>query len=236
MREVTNREAEYIMLKYYPDEDRNYYHDIRHVRGMLEELPEMSLDISGLTEEELNLLKTAILFHDAVYVPGKTGNEIASSDLALKWMDDKGAAASDKAAVDVLIKSTEPFAVVSEATLLLIKEHGPALKKMIDIIHDLDWMAFRNIGECRRNDVRLVNEALHRCPDRIYHPETIREGRVNFLEKLLDWLQDHDMFFTKTFSIWNEQAVVNVRELLEDTQSDEYWDMILSEVNNASRA
>src|SRR5258708_7280841 len=58
---------------------RRAYHDIHHVEEVIRRFAEVARDVGWQRPREVYL---ALLFHDAVYVPGSTDNETQSAELA----------------------------------------------------------------------------------------------------------------------------------------------------------
>jgi predicted metal-dependent HD superfamily phosphohydrolase len=58
---------------------RRAYHDIHHVEEVIRRFVEVARDVGWQRPREVYL---ALLFHDAVYVPGSTDNETRSAELA----------------------------------------------------------------------------------------------------------------------------------------------------------
>ncbi|QNM82894.1 phosphohydrolase [Sphingomonas sabuli] len=79
-----------------------HYHDERHLEDCLRELDW----VHGLGGGETRLLKWAILWHDAVYEPGRADNEDKSAELAMMELERCGIAAADAAEVARLIRLT----------------------------------------------------------------------------------------------------------------------------------
>lgn len=84
-------------------EPHRYYHDERHLEECLAELDW----VVGLGERDRRLLKWAILWHDAVYEPGRRDNEEKSAELARLELERCGVAQEDCADVSRLIRATE---------------------------------------------------------------------------------------------------------------------------------
>lgn len=69
-------------LKNYTDLDR-HYHNLTHISHMLEGLRKHFPGYDG------TLLRSAILYHDVIYVPGSPDNERASAEVAISELRDK---------------------------------------------------------------------------------------------------------------------------------------------------
>lgn len=73
------------------DEPSRAYHDLAHVREVLRRFEEVARDVGWRRPREVFL---AVLFHDAVYVPGRHDNEARSAELAreaaARWLPGEG--------------------------------------------------------------------------------------------------------------------------------------------------
>jgi predicted metal-dependent HD superfamily phosphohydrolase len=88
-------------------EPGRHYHDQRHLDECLRELDW----VINIDEGERRLLRWAILWHDAVYEPGRRDNELRSAELALSDLSACGIPDADAAEVVRLIRLTEHHAV-----------------------------------------------------------------------------------------------------------------------------
>ncbi|HVM38628.1 MAG TPA: hypothetical protein VM265_09600 [Sphingomicrobium sp.] len=84
-------------------EPGRHYHDQHHLDACLAELD----GVRDLGERERRLLRWAILWHDAVYEPGRRDNEQRSADLALRELLSCRVPQSDAAEVARLISLTK---------------------------------------------------------------------------------------------------------------------------------
>jgi len=82
---------------------QRHYHDQQHLDDCLAELDA----VHGLDDRERRLLRWAILWHDAVYEPGRRDNEDRSAALARTELESCGVAEADSAEVARLIRLTE---------------------------------------------------------------------------------------------------------------------------------
>lgn len=80
-----------------------HHHDQNHLDECLVELDWLH----GLAARERKIIKWAVLWHDAVYVPGRSDNEERSAELASSELTACGIAAEDVAEVARLIRLTE---------------------------------------------------------------------------------------------------------------------------------
>jgi predicted metal-dependent HD superfamily phosphohydrolase len=83
-------------------EPGRHYHDERH----LDECLELLNRFPNLDERDRRLLRWAILWHDAIYEPGLTGNEEQSAELAERELAACGVDPADAAEVARLIRLT----------------------------------------------------------------------------------------------------------------------------------
>lgn len=145
-------------------EPHRHYHDERHLDECLAELD----SVHGLEEGERRLLRWALLWHDAIYEPGRRNNEIRSARLAEQELLRCKVPREDAAEVARLIRATERHKVESEDRL-------GALVVSIDLsVLGSDPQRYREYVA----DVRL--EYAH-VPEQLW-----RTGRTLVLQRLLE--------------------------------------------------
>ena len=85
-------------------EPHRHYHDERHLDDCLSELNQ----IHNISDEDRQLLRWAILWHDAIYNPTRSDNEEQSAELAISELTSCGvdeSAAQEVARLILLTKS-----------------------------------------------------------------------------------------------------------------------------------
>ena len=110
-----------IAARAYEAEGRAY-HDSTHLDEVLARYEEVARDVGWTQAREVYV---ALLFHDAVYVPGQTDNEARSADMAADAIEREGIEGIDIARVRELILLTarhgklEAVALDADAALVL---------------------------------------------------------------------------------------------------------------------
>lgn len=66
-----------------------YYHSAEHTRQVLDRAVFLARD-EGLSEKEIELIKVAVLYHDAGFLIGRTDHETKSCELATSELPDYG--------------------------------------------------------------------------------------------------------------------------------------------------
>ena len=145
-------------------EPHRCYHDERHLKECLAEFDWILV----LNERDRRILKWAILWHDAVYEPGRSDNEERSAELALRELEACGVATDGAAEVARLIRLTERHRVDPANRL-------GALMVSIDLaILGADEDRYRQYAaDVRREHAHLDDEAW-------------RTGRALVLQHLLE--------------------------------------------------
>lgn len=139
------------------------YHSFAHVEDCLGKLHQ----VEDLTQDERQLLRAAILWHDSIYDPTRADNEERSADRAARELQDAGLDAAAVEEVRRLILLTKGHRVAPGDRL-------GALLVSIDLsILGAPPEAYRIYAEAIRREYRHV-------PDDIY-----RAGRRQVLESLL---------------------------------------------------
>ena len=176
-------------------EPHRHYHDQRHLDECLAELG----DVRGLDERERLLLKWAILWHDAVYEPGRRGNEQRSADLARRELTRCGIPERDAEEVARLIRATETHRV----------DPGDRLGALMVSI-DLAILG-ADEGRYREYSADVRGEYSH-VPDPLW-----RTGRSLVLERLLaaEPLYPDAGFRSRLEKQARENIAMELRELAE---------------------
>lgn len=198
-------ETEYLLklVDTFYKNDYRYYHTIHHVKKMfqmLEQYQELfDEEFKGNDEYNIDLVKYAIAYHDAYYIPGFQGNEYMSAKLAEFDLNNKLDSA-DKIIVISLIESTD----ISYQCL----KHSTC---NIKILHDLDWSRFINYDEIIDDDLKVFNEAFDTFHCQSKYHKIIVENQKEFYQKYCN----RDIFYTNTFSKYNKIAKENMKKRLE---------------------
>ena len=97
-------------------EPHRHYHTTRHIEDCFAQLD--LLRDQAIRPDEIEL---ALWFHDAVYLPYKSGNEEKSGDWASRFLDDAGASGNLIARIRDLILATrhDAIAVDSDTAILI---------------------------------------------------------------------------------------------------------------------
>lgn len=140
-----------------------HYHDQRHLDECLAQLEQ----VEGLDERDRRLLSWAILWHDAVYEPGRRDNEQRSAELALLDLTSCGVADEEAAEVARLIRLTERHRV----------DRGDRLGA---IIVSIDLAILGSDPDRYSQYVRDVRREYAHMPDPVW-----RTGRAKELERML---------------------------------------------------
>lgn len=176
--------------------DKLKYHTIHHIDTMLSILEdkwkEIKEEFPELTEKDYTELWIAICFHDSIYKPGDSKNEVNSANLfslTFNFLD------LDKKKIENLILSTIPFSD---------KINTPLEK----ILHDLDWLGFSDLKTATLNEGKIINEFVSAG----YSNKECITGQKNFYKKLLEKIQNQPLYLTKTFASCND----SVKSVLEN--------------------
>lgn len=89
------------------DPDRWCYHQLWHVRRVVEDVTEFGC-AAGVSAEELSLLRSAAWLHDAGYATDPKHHEEASARIALEILPGLGVSAGDADTIAALILATDP--------------------------------------------------------------------------------------------------------------------------------
>jgi predicted metal-dependent HD superfamily phosphohydrolase len=175
----------------------NHYHSFNHIKNMINifELYKEQFKNEGMncTEKDMYL---AIVYHDAVYIPGSFTNEYDS----VKFMQRFGIMSST---IENLIMST----VVDEEHINNWKNYSINCK----IMHDLDWFGFSISTGIYEQNMSIISEVEHYCRNKFSRKEII-DARMNFLKSLFD----KDIFYTKTLEHLNNKAKENIKKYYEN--------------------
>jgi predicted metal-dependent HD superfamily phosphohydrolase len=148
------------LLRAYGEPHRQY-HGLEHLRDCLEQL-----DAAPASEADRDLAETALWFHDAVYVPGGTDNEVRSADWAGGALRQAGVPEDRSREVARLIRLTD--------------HAGPATDPVAALVCDVDLSILgRGPAEFAEYE-RRIREEYRQVPESVY-----RMGRSAVLSRLL---------------------------------------------------
>lgn len=177
------KDIETIILRSYNDGQR-YYHTLEHINECLD----IFIKVRHMCHHPLNVF-FAILFHDIVYVPGASDNEVKSSQLMWEYCEK--------------FDCIDAIAVYNY--IELTKEHK--------IGHDHDWKIFRDIdmsilGANGRRFMAYDNALQF---EYFHYIEVFPEKRVEFLESV----DLENIYATEYFdNRYGEKARSNVKLLI----------------------
>jgi predicted metal-dependent HD superfamily phosphohydrolase len=181
----------------FADLDRRYrepgrhYHTWRHVAACLRELRR-----AGPGPAEAQALELALWIHDAVYRPGRSDNEQASSELAQRWASALGLAPAlgPRAAALILATRHEPSGAVPA---------DPAAALLLDIdlaVLGAPWSRYLRYE-------RGIAREYSAMP-----PAAFREGRARLLR---GFLERPALYATPSYRKLERQARANLARALQ---------------------
>lgn len=177
-------------------EPQRRYHTVAHLRAVLDRVDELT--DQGGEGGELELVRLAAWFHDAVYRPDRSENEERSALLAEKALTEAGLTPHEVAEVARLVRLTVT--------------HDPADGDLNgETLCDADLAILASAPDTYARYAAAVREEYGFVPE-----DTFREGRAAVLRHLLDLPR---LFRTPYgAAVWEEKARENVgRELKELT-------------------
>ncbi|MEW1903706.1 hypothetical protein [Streptomyces sp. NPDC086147] len=179
-------------------EPQRRYHTVDHLRAVLDRVDELT--DQGGEGGELELVRLAAWFHDAVYRPDRSENEERSALLAEKALAEAGLTPHEVAEVARLVRLTVT--------------HDPAVGDLNgETLCDADLAILASDPDTYAGYAAAVREEYGFVPD-----DAFREGRAAVLRHLLDLPR---LFRTPYgAAVWEEKARENVeRELKELTDA-----------------
>ncbi|MFE5510081.1 hypothetical protein ACFQ9J_05600 [Streptomyces sp. NPDC056529] len=179
-------------------EPQRRYHTVDHLRAVLDRVDELT--DQGGEGGELELVRLAAWFHDAVYRPDRSENEERSALLAEKALTEAGLTPHEVAEVARLVRLTVT--------------HDPAVGDLNgETLCDADLAVLASDPDTYAGYAAAVREEYGFVPD-----DAFREGRAAVLRHLLDLPR---LFRTPYgAAVWEEKARENVeRELKELTDA-----------------
>ncbi|MDR2450693.1 MAG: hypothetical protein LBE85_02750 [Candidatus Accumulibacter sp.] len=166
------------LLECYGEAGR-HYHTVAHLEYMLEQLEPVA---GRLADPDAVLF--ALLYHDAVYVPGRGDNEASSADLA---------------AAHLVHLAFPPGRIARVRHMILAtREHAACADTDTNYLLDADLAA---LGQVRSTYLRMV--AAIRKEYARYDEATWRQGRARMLAHFLD---RQPIYMTEYFRARHEQS------------------------------
>jgi predicted metal-dependent HD superfamily phosphohydrolase len=144
-------------------EPHRRYHTLEHIRTCLDHLAEAR----GIVEGERRVLEAAIWFHDAIYDPNSSDNEVESAELARRVLTEAGEPEPVCAEVERLVRLTASHTV----------EPGDRLGA---VMVSIDLAILGAEPEAYDAYVRQVREEYGQVPELLW-----RLGRAGVLRRLL---------------------------------------------------
>ncbi|MET9348696.1 HD domain-containing protein [Streptomyces termitum] len=173
-------------------EPQRRYHTTAHLRAVLDRVDELT--DQGGEGGELELVRLAAWFHDAVYRPNRSENEERSANLAERALTEAGLTAHEVAEVARLVRLTTT--------------HDPADGDLNgETLCDADLAVLAGDPDTYRGYAAAVREEYGFVPD-----DAFREGRAAVLRHLLDLPR---LFRTPYgAAAWEERARANMEKEL----------------------
>lgn len=167
-----------------------YYHSVDHTLDVLKSVERLAI-MEQINGHELELLKTAALFHDMGFIVKYEGHEKESIKMAYKFLPDFGYTRNEMETIEGLILSTE------------IPQTPKTKLEEIMADADLDYIG--------RDDLFFIGQKLQYEWKLQGIVSTIRDWH----EKQLKFLKTHE-FFTKSAKVLrDERKAENIRQLEE---------------------
>lgn len=179
---INASQAEYQKLKTAYSEPHRAYHTLQHLNECLSKLDWLGSYLASDTE--LAIIETALWYHDAVYKPLKTNNELRSAEWAVDYLSSQ-TLASDKcqAVYDIIM-----------ATCHGDRPNNPMQQLAVDI--DLSILGAETL-RFQEYETQVREEYRH-VPRMIY-----RRKRKKLLE---DFLANKQLYMTRKFVETHEEA------------------------------
>ena len=144
------------------NESHRSYHTLNHLNDLIDKINE---NTHSFSEKEYEKLLITALFHDCVYDPMKQDNEEKSADFFLECCQNK----SDKDIQDI------------KQMILDTKTHEPSSRLSNNFIQfDMNVITNGNYEQLLDLEKGIHEEY------KVYGNDAYKEGRVKFLESLLD--------------------------------------------------
>lgn len=219
---MNTRFAKYIdrAAKYYRKDNR-YYHTIYHVLNMFEYFDafekEWDKEFTHLETDWLyndnrkEELFWSIAFHDAYYMPGFVKNEAFSADIAdVELFNEFFNGNLDIQGIKNNIISTIPTNTNFDRIIYFENgQHKLVHDPMKMILHDLDWSGFSSIETLRKNETKIITEAVEVGGIKY-------DDAVNNQIKFYEAIKNKDLYVTSAFNQFNKVAKKNIKTRLDE--------------------
>jgi predicted metal-dependent HD superfamily phosphohydrolase len=176
-------------------EPGRYYHTDLHIRQVLGQVKRLAIGLEGITDLDLDVIRFAVFYHDAVYVPGFAYNEELSAYMAeshLLAMGNINLSLVDR--VNHLIMATKTHIPKDIASALIVDAD----------LYGLGSASYWSNGDAVRREFGKVTD------------EDWRAGRTKFLESFL--AREH-IFHIPGQDEWEARARSNMQEELDELTS-----------------
>lgn len=144
------------------NESHRHYHNLNHLNDLISQINE---NTHTFTDKEYDMLILTSLFHDCVYDPMRDDNEEKSAEFFENCCVDK----------------SNPDILKIKQMIIDTKSHRPSSSRLSNIFISFDM----NIVERKYEDL-LEWENLISQEYSVYDKKDYKEGRIKFLESLLD--------------------------------------------------
>lgn len=171
-----------ILLEKYSEKHRAY-HNLSHINYLLEAAKDYEFS-------DVDSVYLATWFHDMIYEPKRSDNEIQSANLALKLLSELGLSDNKATKIEQIILATQ-------------KHDGENLDHDGKIFLDLDLSILGANEEIYKNYSQAIRQEYSHVPDVLY-----RHGRRNILE---NFLRREEIYFTENLrERFENQARLNL--------------------------
>lgn len=164
-----------------------HYHTMYHVQDLLFQIRSLPI-----TKAQKEILAHAVLFHDAIYIPGAKDNEIKSADFAVTWLEKLQVS---KSHIDMVYQ------------LIIATYNHIADDPLMQLFLDMDLSILGASPEVYTQYYTSIRKEYSKTPYLLY-----KQGRKQFLQQTLN----RDQIFTTVQyrAIYEEQARINMLEEL----------------------
>lgn len=167
-------------------EPHRHYHNCQHILELLDLIMEYT------AEEYHDIHIFTAFYHDVVYEPGYTDNEIKSAEFAVKSLEKLGVPVDIIQAVEEIILATQKHEWL-----------GENIPNQLTIFLDIDRVILGAKPERFQEYCRQIRAEFSHFPDEIFIP-----ARVSFLNGLII---SEKIFFTSVISqVFENQLIDNV--------------------------
>lgn len=166
----------------------NYYHTTNHIMTMTHTLFEVYGYLRPMMDIDIHELFEAIMWHDAVYVPGNKNNEELSAKEYVQYMIKHGYS-PDQYVVNLILSTKIKHIPQNDSEKLM---------------HDLDWMNFGDYEKCYKAEKRIIKEAIDLTT---MSKKEIKTKQLEFYKSLIG----KQIFYTDAFNSLNNKAQENIK-------------------------